>query len=92
MLLRNYDNIEALIKMPLAQTSGGGTSVRDPYVKGENFGDGYLSFKDSQAIWDLSEKSLQPYLVELEKIRDRVFAGNYDIRKETSKIVPSLWW
>lgn len=47
MLLRNYDNIEALIKMPLAQTSGGGTSVRDPYVKGENFGDGYLSFKDT---------------------------------------------
>ena len=46
----------------------------------------YLSFKDSQAIWDLSEKSLQPYLVELEKIRDRVFAGNYDIQKETSKI------
>lgn len=46
----------------------------------------YLSFKNSQEIWDLSEKSLQPYLVELEKIRDRVFAGNYDIQKETSKI------
>ena len=42
----------------------------------------FLSFKNGQEIWDLSEKSLEPYMTELEKIRDRIYETGYQPESE----------
>ena len=42
----------------------------------------FLSFKNGQEIWDLSEKSLEPYMTELEKIRDRIYETGYKPESE----------
>lgn len=41
-----------------------------------------LSFKNGKEIMELSEKSLEPYMGELEKIRDRIFQGGYNPKSE----------
>ena len=50
-----------------------------------------LSFKNVQEIWDLSEKSLEPYMSELEKIRDRVYASGCETKSEITKYDDKSW-
>lgn len=46
-----------------------------------------LSFKNGKEIWDLSEKALEAYMPELEKLRDKIFQYDYSPKSEERKTV-----